>query len=46
MTFTLQIRQKKPFGKAVLDIPSLAHACGFCYGSNGRLAERKRSALD
>ena len=34
MAFTLQIRQKKLFGKTVLDIPSLAHACGFCYGSN------------
>ena len=29
MAFTLQIRQKKLFGKTVLDIPSLAHACGF-----------------
>ncbi len=28
------MRQKKLFGKTVLDIPSLAHACGFCYGSN------------
>ena len=34
MAFTLQIRQKKLFGKTVLDITSLAHACGFCYGSN------------
>lgn len=34
MAFTLQIRQKKLFGKTVLDIPSLAHACGFCYGFN------------
>lgn len=34
MAFTLQIRQKKRLGKMVLDIPSLAHACGFCYGSN------------
>ena len=34
MAFTLQIRQKKLFGKTILDIPSLAHACGFCYGSN------------
>ena len=34
MAFTLQIRQKKLFGKTVLDIPSLAHTCGFCYGSN------------
>lgn len=34
MAFTLQIRQKKLFGKTVLDISSLAHACGFCYGSN------------
>ena len=34
MAFTLRIRQKKLFGKTVLDIPSLAHACGFCYGSN------------
>ena len=34
MAFTLQIRQKKLFGKTVLDIPSLARACGLCYGSN------------
>lgn len=34
MAFTLQIRQKKLFGKTALDIPSLAHACGFRYGSN------------
>lgn len=34
MAFTLQIRQKKLFGKTVLDIPSLASACGFHYGSN------------
>lgn len=34
MAFTLQITQKKLFGKTVLDIPSLAHACGFRYGSN------------
>lgn len=34
MAFTLQIRQKKLFGKTVLDIPSLARTCGLCYGSN------------
>lgn len=34
MAFTLQIKQKKLFGKTVLDIPSLARACGLCYGSN------------
>ncbi len=34
MAFTLQIRQKKLFGKTILDIPSLAKACGLCYGSN------------
>ncbi len=34
MAFTLQIRQKKLFGKTALDIPSLARACGLCYGSN------------
>ena len=34
MAFTLQIRQKKLFGKTILDIPLLAQACGFCYGSN------------
>lgn len=34
MAFTLQIRQKKLLGKTVLDIPSLARACGLCYGSN------------
>ncbi len=34
MAFTLQIRQKKLFGKTILDIPSLAQACGLCYGSN------------
>ncbi len=33
MAFTLQIKQKKLFGKTVLDIPSLARACGFSYGS-------------
>ena len=34
MAFTLQIRQKKVFGKTALDIPSLARACGLNYGSN------------
>lgn len=34
MAFTLQIRQKKLFGKTALDIPSLARACGLSYGSN------------
>lgn len=34
MAFTLQIKQKKLFGKTVLDLPSLANACGLCYGSN------------
>ena len=34
MAFTMQIKQKKLFGKTTLDIPSLAQACGFCYGSN------------
>ena len=34
MAFTLQIRQKKLFGKTVLEIPLLARACGFHYGSN------------
>ena len=34
MAFTLQIRQKKLFGKTALDIPSLARACGLNYGSN------------
>lgn len=34
MAFTLQIKQKKLFGKTALDIPSLARACGFRYGSN------------
>lgn len=34
MAFTLQIRQKKVFGKTALDIPSLARACGLSYGSN------------
>ena len=33
MAFTLQIKQKRIFGKTVLDIPSLARACGLCYGS-------------
>lgn len=34
MAFTLEIKQKKLFGKTVLDIPSLAQACGLRYGSN------------
>ncbi len=34
MAFTLQIRQKKLFGKTILAISSLAQACGLCYGSN------------
>jgi len=34
MAFTLQIRQKKVFGKTALDIPSLARECGLNYGSN------------
>ena len=34
MAFTLQIKQKKLFGKTKLDIVSLARACGFMYGSN------------
>ena len=34
MAFTLQIKQKKLFGKTKLDIPALAHACGFKYGSD------------
>lgn len=34
MAFTLQMKQKKLFGKTVLDIPSLAQACGFRHGSN------------
>lgn len=34
MAFTLEIKQKKLFGKTALDIPSLAQACGFRYGSN------------
>lgn len=34
MAFTLQIKQKKLFGKTILDIPSLARACGLCFGSN------------
>ncbi len=34
MAFTLQIRQKKLFGKTVLDIPSLARTCGLSYGSD------------
>lgn len=34
MAFTLQMKQKKLFGKTNLDIPSLARACDLCYGSN------------
>ena len=34
MAFTLQIKQKKLLGKTTLDLPSLADACGLCYGSN------------
>ena len=33
MAFTLQIKQKKLFGRTALDIPSLARVCGFRYGS-------------
>ncbi len=33
MAFTLQIKQKRLFGKTILDIPSLARACGLRYGS-------------
>ena len=34
MAFTLQIKQKELVGQNVLDIPSLAQACGFKYGSD------------
>lgn len=34
MAFTLQIKQKKLFGKTKLDISALAHSCGFKYGAN------------
>lgn len=34
MAFTLEIKQKKLFGKTVLDISSLAGSCGFRYGSD------------
>ncbi len=34
MAFTLEIKQKKLFGKKSLDISSLAGACGFRYGSD------------
>lgn len=34
MAFTLQIKQKKLFGKTKLAIPALARACGFAYGSD------------
>lgn len=34
MAFTLRMKQKKLFGKTVFDIPSLAQAYGFRYGSN------------
>ena len=34
MAFTLEIKQKKLFGKTALDIPSLAQACGLRYGSD------------
>lgn len=34
MAFTLQIKQKKLFGKTILEIPSLARDRGFHYGSN------------
>lgn len=34
MAFTLEIKQKKLIGKTVLNISSLAGACGFRYGSD------------
>ena len=34
MAFTLQIKQKKLFGKTKLDILTLARVCGFVYGSD------------
>lgn len=34
MAFTLQIKQKKLFGKTKLDIPALARSCGLKYGSD------------
>lgn len=34
MAFTLQIKQKKLFGKTKLDILTLARSCGFMYGSD------------
>lgn len=34
MAFTLEIKQKKLFGKTILDISSLAGACGLRYGSD------------
>lgn len=34
MAFTLQIKQKKLFGKTKLDISLLARSCGFIYGSD------------
>ena len=34
MAFTLEIKQKKLFGKTGIDIPTLAEACGLRYGSD------------
>lgn len=46
MAFTLQIKQKKLFGKTVLDIPTLAHSCHLSYGSNNDFYILQEGELD
>ena len=46
MAFTLQIKQKKLFGKTTLDLPSLADACGLRYGSNNDFYILQEGELD
>ena len=46
MAFTLQIRQKKLFGKTVIDIPTLARSCRLSYGSNNDFYILQEGELD
>ncbi len=46
MAFTLQIKQKKLFGKTILDIPTLARSCRLSYGSNNDFYILQEEKLD
>lgn len=46
MAFTLQIKQKKLFGKTILDIPTLARSCHLSYGSNNDFYILQEEKLD